>query len=241
MVRGGAGSAIRSNGTPRRRSPALSTGVAVLYGADIDGDIAEFGTMTGATARGLARAIATCDATLTQAIAVYGSRPRTLHLFDSFVGLPATDNPIDASAPHVQDGAWMPGACCGLEPDALLAETTAFLAAERVRIHAGWFSETVPALPLDTRFALIHIDCDLYSSAMDALSGLLDRGLIARGAYVFFDDWNCNRADPNLGERRAWRECCERYGIVASDQGAYGVFSRCFIVHDYRRAPDPTG
>jgi Macrocin-O-methyltransferase (TylF) len=213
---------------------ALSQGVAALYGFDVDGDLAEFGTMTGATACGVARAMASCDRHMAHAVQVYGSARRTLHLFDSFAGLPATSNPIDADAPHVRDGAWMPGACRGLSAEELRAAVCAFLPEDRVRVHAGWFSETVPALPAETRFALIHIDSDLYVSAMDALAGLFSRGLVARGAYVFFDDWSTNAARPELGERRAWHECVERFGIVASDQGRYGIFARCFTVHDYR-------
>ncbi len=218
---------------------ALSEGVAALYGFDVEGHIAEFGTMTGSTARGLARAMASCDHHLDYAVQVYGQAQRELHLFDSFVGLPQTDNPVDANSPHVQDGVWAAGTCHGLSAEELRTEVTAHLADDRVRIFPGWFADTVPALPAETRYALIHIDGDLYVSAMDVLVGLFARGLVARGAYVFFDDWSCNRADPELGERRAWRECVERFGIVASDQGPYGIFARRFTVHDY--TPEITG
>lgn len=213
---------------------ALGRGVAAVYGYDVDGHIAEFGTMTGTTARGLARAMASCDRHLAYAAEAYGAAQRELHLFDSFEGLPVMTNPVDTEAPHVRGGIWAPGAFRDLDADALRAAVGAFLPDGRIRVHAGWFSDTVPALPPETRYALIHIDADLYGSTMDALGGLLARGMVARGAYVFFDDWNCNAADPERGERRAWRDCVERYGIVASDQGAYGVFARCFVVHDYR-------
>jgi hypothetical protein len=213
---------------------ALSEGVAACYGFDVEGHIAEFGTMTGATARGLARAIASCDAHMAHAVAVYGQARRELHLFDSFEGLPATDNPVDAESPHVQDGVWAAGTCRGLTPAELRAEVQAFLPEDRVRIFPGWFADTVPALPAATRYALIHVDGDLYVSARDVLAGLFGRGLVQPGAYVFFDDWSCNRADPARGERRAWAECVERFGIEASDQGRYGIFARCFTVHGYR-------
>lgn len=212
---------------------ALSEGVAALYGFDVEGHIAEFGTMTGATACGLARAMASCDHHLDYAVQVYGQAQRELHLFDSFVGLPQTDNPVDANSPHVLDGVWAAGTCHGLSPEELRAEVTAHLPDDRVQIFPGWFADTIPALPAETRYALIHIDGDLYVSAMDVLVGLFSRGLVARGAYVFFDDWSCNRADPEMGERRAWRECVERFCIQATDQGPYGIFARRFTVHDY--------
>lgn len=213
---------------------ALAEGVAAIVGFDVEGHVAEFGTMTGGTARGLARAMASCDSTMAHAQQVYGQARRELHLFDSFTGLPATTNPIDANSPHVQDGVWSAGTCRGITPEELRAVATAFLPDDRVKIFPGWFADTVPALPPETRYALLHIDGDLYVSAMDVLAPLFARGQVQRGAYIYFDDWSCNRADPRLGERRAWAECVERFGIEASDQGPYAIFARRFTVHDYR-------
>jgi len=34
---------------------------------------------------------------------------------------------------------------------------------------------------------------------------------IADSCHLFFEDWNCNYGSNALGERRAWRECVERY------------------------------
>lgn len=217
----------------QRAIAALSEGVAAVYGFDVEGHIAEFGTMTGTTAKGLARAIASCDTHLAQAITAYSQAPRELHLFDSFLGLPATTDAVDASSPHVQDGIWAPGTCRGVTPEQLHDMATEFMPADRVRIFPGWFADTVGALPAETRYALLHIDADLYSSAMDVLVPLFARGQVQKGAYIFFDDWSCNRGDPSLGERRAWAECVERFHIKASDQCAYGIFARCFTVHDY--------
>lgn len=93
---------------------ALSFGVAAVYGGQVDGDIAEFGTMTGTTAVALARAIASCDAHLGYALDIAGLRPKQLHLFDSFEGLPPANNPVDLGSPHVRSGAWGPGTCVGL-------------------------------------------------------------------------------------------------------------------------------
>lgn len=212
---------------------ALAEGVAAVYGYDIEGDIAEFGTMTGETAAGVAHAMANCDNHLGDALMRYGSPPRALHLFDSFAGLPTAEHPADADAPHVRDGVWSAGSCTGISPAELAQKVTAHLPADRVRILAGWFKDTVPQLPDDTRYALVHVDSDLYVSAMDALDGLFSRKLIAEGALIYFDDWNCNRASNERGERRAWRDCVERYRIVFSDEGSYGIFAHRFTVHSY--------
>ena len=61
--------------------------------------------------------------------------------------------------------------------------------------------------------------------------------MLSVGAVVLFDDWNCNRADPRFGERRAWAELSERHAIECDDLGPYGWSGRRFIVHNYRGAP----
>lgn len=223
-----------------RAIEALSEGVAATYGCGIAGDIAEFGTMTGETAAGLARAIATCDTYLGDAMRVANLPLKCLHLFDSFAGLPTVTNPTDAQSPHVRDGVWNPGSCKGITPAELTKKVTRHLAQERVRIFPGWFSDTVPRLPDGTSYGLVHVDSDLYVSAMDVLSGLFARGMINEGALIYFDDWNCNAASNNFGERRAWRECVARYKIEFSDEGRYGIFARRFTVHSYAVPGDPS-
>ena len=103
----------------------------------------------------------------------------------------------------------------------------------RVRIHAGWFRDTLPCLPRETRFSLVHIDCDLYQSAKDVLDYCFSSGMIENGAAIFFDDWNCNAANAALGERRAWAEAVDAFDIHATDCGEYGMGARKFIVHSY--------
>jgi O-methyltransferase len=219
---------------------ALSEGVAAVYGFDVEGLIAEFGTMTGETANGLAQAIASCDKHMAHAVKVYHHEPRKLYLFDSFTGLPeSAAGSVDAKSPHVRDEVWTAGACHGISAEELADRICQHIPRDRFEIKSGWFSDTVPQLPTDLRFALIHIDSDLYSSAMDILDNLFSRGAIAKGAYLFFDDWNCNRADPAFGERRAWSECVAKFGIEYSDEGGYGIFARRFVVHSYRGNPDP--
>lgn len=219
---------------------ALSQGVAATYGYDIPGDIAEFGTMSGETAAGLARAIGGCDRFLGTAVRIAGLPLKQLHLFDSFAGLPAGENPVDAASPHVQRGVWSAGSLVGISAEQLAAKLKPLIAPERVHIYAGWFSETIPHIPPDTRFALVHVDSDLYASAMDVLSGLFERRMISHGALIYFDDWNCNVASNEFGERRAWRECVARYKIEHSDEGSYGIFARRFTVHSYSVPGDPS-
>ena len=116
----------------------------------------------------------------------------------------------------------------------LLARCTEKLDPRRIRVFEGWFKDTIPTVPPGTSYALIHIDSDLYSSAKDVLDGLFSRGMVAEGAMIYFDDWNCNRCSPRFGERRAWRECVEEFGVEYSDLGDYGLVSHKLIVRGYR-------
>lgn len=201
---------------------SLLFGVEYVAGASVQGDIAEFGCMTGRTANVLAAAMASFHC------------KQKLHLFDSFEGLPKATSEVDSKSHHVKDGVWGPGTCKGITPAALRAKCTSYLANDQVAIYEGWFSKTVVNIPSGTIFGLLHIDCDMYQSTMDVLGFVFQRRMVAEGAVVFFDDWNCNRADNELGERKAWREICAKYGVQWSDGGDYGWAGHKIIVHSYQ-------
>jgi O-methyltransferase len=217
---------------------AISVGVDYIYEAGVEGDIAEFGTMTGTTAYVIARTVRHYD-TRHRKFGPSGDRrylPKTLHLFDSFEGLPESTAGPDVESDHVRSGTWARGSCVGLTADELRRLCARFVSAERVRTYVGWFADTLPKIPDSTRLALVHVDSDLYQSAKDVLDQVFGRGLVTEGAAVFFDDWNPNRADPKAGERRAWDEAVDEYAIQFSDWGDYGWAGKRFIVHSYRPA-----
>jgi O-methyltransferase len=207
---------------------ALTLGVFYINSADVKGDVAEFGTMGGFTARTLAAAMIFDPQ-------YQPNHPlRKLCLFDSFEGLPEFTSKIDIDSPHVKSGTWSKGGCKVLGHRELRAMVEGIIPSDRVEINKGWFADTVKALPDNTRFALIHFDGDLYQSTMDALVPCFERGFISKGAVLCFDDWNCNQGDPEYGERRAWTDLVERFNIVASHGGDYSIQSTKFIVHSYR-------
>lgn len=205
----------------------LFKGVCAILANGVAGDVAEFGTMTGLTARALALSV--------NYIGKLGGGDAALqlHLFDSFEGLPEPEE-ADSQSPMVLAGGWGKGTHVGLTAEQLMAECASQLDPSRIRIFEGWFSNTIPLIPAGTSYALIHVDSDLYSSARDVLFGLFERGMVAEGAMIFFDDWNCNHASPRFGERRAWRECVEEFGVEYSDRGDYGLVSHKMIIHGYR-------
>src|SRR5579863_4153609 len=196
---------------------------AVQYVNDcsVEGDIAEFGCMTGRTAT-----------VISGALASFKSKKK-LHLFDSFEGLPKTSGGVDSGSIHVQRGDWAPGTCKGISPTALKKKCRRYLGGDQLFIYEGWFSETMPTIPPSTVFAMLHVDCDLYQSTMDVLDYLFSHKMVARGAIILFDDWNCNWASNEQGERKAWRELVAKYAIDAEDSGAYACFGHKFIIHTY--------
>jgi O-methyltransferase len=53
------------------------------------------------------------------------------------------------------------------------------------------------------------------------------------GTVLTFDDWNCNRANPAFGQRRAFREFLETHPAKysASHYLNYGFNCAAFILH----------
>jgi hypothetical protein len=205
----------------------LMLSVMYLNTAGVKGDIAEFGTMTGMTAQTIATAMV-FDPERQPSYPL-----RRLRLFDSFEGLPEITSVVDLSSPHVLTGEWSKGSCLVLAEDELYQLITSILPPERVEINKGWFSDTVRNLAPDTRFAMIHFDGDLYQSMIDALTPCFENGYVSKGAIICFDEWNSNQADPSYGERKAWSELVEKFGIVSSHCGDYGSISTRFIIHSY--------
>ena len=208
----------------------LSLGILYVYTSFIEGDVVEFGTMSGTTATAIARAMV---------VAERSRQRKALHLFDSFVGLPEATSEVDKNSFEIRAGIWLPGTCRVLTKEELFQSCSGIIEPERVVIHDGWFADTVPLIAADQKFSFIHFDGDLYQSTIDAIGNLLQRGAISNGAVICFDDWNCGQADPNSGERRAWRDLAEQYAIVYSDWRAYSTMGRSFFIHDYRRGNTP--
>jgi O-methyltransferase len=199
----------------------LLFGVQYLAEGALEGDIAEFGCMTGRTANVISAAMASFRT------------DRKLHLFDSFEGLPKSSSTPDVSSIHVQDGTWGPGTCKGISPAALRKKCEAYLKTDQVLIYEGWFSKNMDRIPKETRFAMLHVDCDLYESTIDALDYLFKQRMIAEGAIILFDDWYCNRSSNDHGERKAWQELVGRYKISAESLGCYAWGGHKFIIQNY--------
>jgi hypothetical protein len=103
---------------------------------------------------------------------------------------------------------------------------------DRIVIHKGFYSETLEE-KLDNKVAIVHMDCDLYQSTVEVLWGLFKQNALQDGTVILFDDFNCNRAHPNYGERRAWSEfLAGQTRFSATPWFTYGYNAAAFILHD---------
>jgi len=128
----------------------------------IEGDVWECGVYKGGTAAMLARIITE-----------YGGE-KTLYLFDTFTGMPATDKERDL---HRQ----------GDFADTSAESVEAFINAPGVAmIRKGWIPETFAGLE-SRRIAFAHIDVDIYRSVIDSLEFIWPR--LSPGGFVVFDDY----------------------------------------------------
>jgi hypothetical protein len=81
------------------------------------------------------------------------------------------------------------------------------------RLHVGWFNETLPRWKSvfgDNPIQLLHIDSDLYSSAVTILSEL--EANIVPGTVIVFDEY-INYPGWQQDEFRAWQEFVAKNAI----------------------------
>ena len=210
----------------------LSKGVAYTYMSDVQGDIAEFGCFWGKSARYIAAQMQQSERS--QRI------ERKLWLFDSFQGLPDSTLPPDTESPHVRSGAWtwkVGGDQAGPTPGDISRECSAYLPIDQIKVVPGWYKDTLASIPAGTKFALVHIDCDLYESAYQVLDHLFVNDMLSDGCALFFDDWYCNRGSPRFGEQKALDDVLQGRVLFVgrkvslTDWGPYGIVGRKFIVH----------
>lgn len=218
------------NQNPMELFKTLSLAVEYVYSAGVDGHFAEFGTAWGRTAEAIARAVRACELLYAGSDRMHGIPERRFMLFDSFEGFPKATHEADLASPHVSSGVWGQGVTKALSADELRAVVAQFLPNDRIDVTAGWFGPDMP-IPAGAKFALVHVDCDLYQSTLPVLDKLFAGGHFADGCVLLFDDFHCNRASPKFGQRRAWAECVERYKPEFTEWRDYGALSKAFRIH----------
>jgi len=157
----------------------------------ISGDYVEFGSWGCNT---LQHAFHTCQQ--------FGGQ-RHLWAFDSFQGLPPSDDPRDRHAIFLPGGAGQGG----VDNFHLMCANFA-VPREAYTAVEGFFQDTLPPLgtegePRDV--ALVYVDCNLYSSTVTVFEFLESR--LKPGMIVGFDDYYLWNTDSGVsGEREALSE-----------------------------------
>ena len=190
----------------------------------VAGDIVECGVFGGLSLAILAKGI-TFDAK--------GHTRRVIGI-DSFAGLPP------ASEAHAR---WQAGDCALmhnwhplLRPGEPVSEDVVYRLFDACHLPRPWlftgrFGEVMPAI-VPSRIpsiALLHVDCDLYESARDALAAAAPA--LQDGTMVMFDDWFHYKGRPDRGEARAFTEFLAAHPQwQAVPYRVYGTFCQAFIV-----------
>ena len=137
----------------------------VKVAARREGEAAEIGVYQGGTARLLSKTLSNTG--------------KTLHLFDTFSGMPATDPSRDI----VQEGDFR---------DTSLQTVREYLGdCENVEFHPGFFPDTGRVVEAK-RFSFVHIDVDIYQSVKDCCEFFYPR--MSPGGIMLMDDYgsrNC--------------------------------------------------
>ncbi|MFN0064678.1 MAG: TylF/MycF/NovP-related O-methyltransferase [Chlamydiales bacterium] len=194
----------------------------------LEGDIFEFGVHNGFSSKIFA-----------DSLQYYPKLKCKLHLFDSFKGLPNCEEDKNYNHECVE-GLWkegsMGGHARGIE-QAIHRGLEAVVGKGRVFVTKGFFEERLPSY-LDKlenpKAAVVHLDCDLYSSSRFVMKTLLQREMIQDGTFILCDDWLTSRGHPQLGQRKAVTEILTEYSNWQLEPLFNYGFSQAFLAHDMR-------
>jgi hypothetical protein len=156
----------------------------IIKSEHLEGAIVEFGVNDGSSLKHL---VEKCEELGLQ-LPIFG--------FDSFEGLPEVSQ-HDLSCFHAGQFATRSD---------VVAQTLKCHQRKHVHLVKGWFSQSlatreIVADPSLSSIAFAHVDCDLYSSAVDCLRFL--EGRLINGAFLIFDDWTFSES---YGETKAFFE-----------------------------------
>lgn len=167
-------------------------GFAIAFAAAPEGDYLEFGVYRGTS-------IITADRMRRR----FGLDGMRLFAFDSFAGLPEfgqDDFPDWRPLPYVRGH-------FAFAQEAFMRYVTKAGADPKWIVPVAGFYEDIDSVDGLERAAIVHIDCDLYSSTQEVLRVI--EPLLVEGTILIFDDWylypDGERAEDH-GEARAFSE-----------------------------------
>lgn len=213
------------------RSDAFKIAVRFVNYEMIPGEICEFGCYTG---RSLAM-LAYHQEKYWEAENAHNSEnviKRRVFGLDSFSGLAASEaHPRWNKGLFGTNHSYHPTIPYGanVTPEKIY-EFFSFYGLPKPILKSGYFNTmTCDDLVSIEKIAILHIDCDLYSSTKDVFKLVRDK--LVPGSIILFDDWYHFRADPRKGERRAFDEFRdENQHIQCEEFLRYGTFCKAFVV-----------
>lgn len=176
-------------------------------GNDAIGDYLEFGVCYG-----------TSLYCMHQVLAKNGLDHVRLFGFDSFEGLPEY-------APLEDEGVWKAGEFYSNYKTTYKTLDEKGVDWKKTFLIKGWYSDSLTKELVQKykikKASLVMIDCDMYSSAKEALN--FSAPLIIDQTVIFFDDWNSNDlAQKNMGEKKAFDEfLTENPNLTSKEIGTY--------------------
>jgi O-methyltransferase len=199
------------------QSPSpLETAIQFAVYNDVRGDYLEFGVYTGSS---FAHAWHYYQAfwegfRQRNKVADPAMGRRRFFAFDSFEGLPATDQ--SELPPH-----WRGQAAMSYSQANFLnsIEQAGVNPADVIAVPGFFDKSLTDAVRQEhslTAAAIVHVDCDLYESTVPVLNFI--RPILADGCTIVFDDWFYFKGHPAKGERAAFEQwLAKNPDIVASE------------------------
>ena len=191
----------------------------------MNGTMMEFGTFKGYSARKIASKMKQYNVM------------NNLFMFDSFEGLPEITSDVDKNSYQVKlTNDWQKGTFGSANGFEVLLEhdISNLIGKDNTNVIKGYFDDTIAKMQLEKESAiLINIDCDLYSSIVTVLNKLIESQVFQDGSIILFDDYNFNRANNNMGVRKAIQDTFGKQDKYELEQFfTYGWHGRAFFVHD---------
>tara|TARA_Y100001968_G_scaffold307221_2_gene324834 strand:- start:19343 stop:20116 length:774 start_codon:yes stop_codon:yes gene_type:complete len=154
----------------------------------------------------------------------FGISNYEFYAFDSFKGLPITNSS--------DDGIFKAGTFYTSEDKfKKIIKDKTYFDMPKTNIIKGFYSDSL-TLELQNKLpkaGIIHIDVDLYSSAIEVLRFI--KPLLVAGSLILFDDWYCFPAGSEKGERKAFNQFLkENTDIEYETWKAYSTFGKSIFI-----------
>lgn len=165
-------------------------------------DIYEFGVYTGLSMRGM-------SVWLKEKKVNFG------HMwgFDSFEGLPK-DRFANKTYIKFGEGTWNPSVALQKHSKtALMKNIYSYVDDSRVHLVPGFYDTSLTSTLAEVRkmkpALYIDIDCDIYTSTVQALDWMFRNSLVVPGTLIGYDDWS----HPAQGEQHAHEHIAKKYQV----------------------------